>query len=123
MSDKPEKSNTSPMSADDFFQDDPQDKSAQQVDPMYNVGDQVKDQLRTAGYEAGSNFIVHTLVNLLPLPYRHKRNLTQKISRGEPVNIWDVLLGGFSVFRIIRLVIGAVIFAGIALFLMSRGLI
>lgn len=122
MTDQTDKPDVKHVSANDFFDDDSEPNTAAQTNPTNDIGDQLKDGLKQAGYQAGTNFIFQTILNLLPLPYSHKRNLTRKMQRGEPITIVDIIFGGLSAGRIIRFVISLIIFAVVAYMFASRGL-
>ena len=125
MTNKPDNTDVQNMSKDDFFEtaDTPPDNAPYKFEQPYDIGNQLKDGLKQAGYQAGTNFVIQTILNLLPLPYSHKRNIMNKINRGEAVTITDVIFGGITAGRIIRSVIGFIIFAVVMLFLLSRGLL
>ena len=120
MTKQPDDQSPQNVSAEDFFGDN---QPANLPDTIgEDIAGQLKHGLKQAGQQAGTNFIIETIVNILPLPYAHKRNITRKINSGQPVTIWDVVFGGFSIGRVIRFIFSIVVFLVIAYVFASRGL-
>ncbi len=118
MNEQPETNNAQNTSPDDFFKG----HEPQQSSPNFS-GEDIVDQLKqNIGTPNGLAMIAQIVIPMLPLPYRYKRNITNKINSGQPITIWDIVFGGLSVGRIVRSVIGVIIFIAIAIFLSSRGL-
>jgi len=118
MNEQSENKNAQNISPDDFFKgNEPQQSSTS------FSGEDIVDQLKqNIGTPSGMAMIAQIVIPMLPLPYRYKRNITNKINSGQPITIWDILFGGLSVGRVIRSAIGVIIFMAIAIFLSSRGL-
>jgi hypothetical protein len=105
------------MSADDFFKG-----NEPQPTPSFNPEDLAEQLKQNIGTPNGMMMIAQMILPMLPLPYRYKRNLTDKINSGQQITIVDILFGGISAGRVIRSVIGIIIFIAIAIFMSSRGL-
>ena len=118
MNEQPENKNAQNTSPDDFFKG----HEPQQSTPTFS-GEDIVDQLKqNIGSPNGLAMIAQVIIPMLPLPYRYKRNITNKLHSGQPITIWDILLGGISVGRVVRSVIGIIVFLIIAYVLSSRGI-
>ena len=93
------------MSADDFFKG-----NEPQPTPSFNPEDLAEQLKQNIGTPNGMMMIAQMILPMLPLPYRYKRNLTDKINSGQQITIVDILFGGISAGRVIRSVIGIIIF-------------